>query len=269
MEVIYSSDRGQGVIKDDGGFDLEKGEAQLPQHHGNETDSNRPAGRKQLSMVSEQTYLEKITALLALAAFASSIAAMVMVGGTIVKTSSVLIYLLSPYSYFQQTRITDIRALKETNAALTGEVNQLAIENDNLNVAVGRLGESVGKLEDIETVMQAITETQGQSVESLKATVEDNRRNTERMETNIQASVLQNILSVVFSSDANGDYNLSDKETSTLIRSLRDVNGVQVDEKRFREVVKDKKGSVEGVVEILKDLLDEDSNSENAVFSFD
>lgn len=273
MEVVFSPEKGQGVVQQ--GVDLEIGQKPLHMEidggNGNEgtTSAMKSSGRKELAMVAEQTLLEKFTALVSFAAFASSIASMIMVGGTIVKTASVLIILLSPYSYFQQTRITDIRALKETYLTLKQEVNQLAVENDNLKEQVGRLDKSVGKLEDIENVMSAITETEGQSVDSLRATVEENVQNVERMEKNIRANVLQNILSVVFSCDGNGDYNLSDKETTMLIRSLRDVNGVNVNEKKFRKIVQDKNGSVEGVVEILRNLLDEDSNDNNAVFSFE
>lgn len=273
MEVVFSPEKGQGVVQQ--GVDLEIGQKPLHMEidggNGNEgtTSAMKSSGRKELAMVAEQTLLEKFTALVSFAAFASSIASMIMVGGTIVKTASVLIILLSPYSYFQQTRITDIRALKETYLTLKQEVNQLAVENDNLKEQVGRLDKSVGKLEDIENVMSAITETEGQSVDSLRATVEENAQNVERMEKNIRANVLQNILSVVFSCDGNGDYNLSDKETTMLIKSLRDVNGVNVNEKKFRKIVQDKNGSVEGVVEILRNLLDEDSNDNNAVFSFE
>ncbi len=273
MEVVFSPEKGQGVVQQ--GVDLEIGQKPLHMEidggNGNEgtTSAMKSSGRKELAMVAEQTLLEKFTALVSFAAFASSIASMIMVGGTIVKTASVLIILLSPYSYFQQTRITDIRALKETYLTLKQEVNQLAVENDNLKEQVGRLDKSVGKLEDIENVMSAITETEGQSVDSLRATVEENVQNVERMEKNIRANVLQNILSVVFSCDGNGDYNLSDKETTMLIKSLRDVNGVNVNEKKFRKIVQDKNGSVEGVVEILRNLLDEDSNDNNAVFSFE
>ena len=78
-----------------------------------------PSQRKSLSMIEEQTFLEKITLVLALAAFASSLASIVMEGNSaVVKAACILMIILSPYSYYQQTRITDIRALKSTYTAL-------------------------------------------------------------------------------------------------------------------------------------------------------
>ena len=220
-------------------------------------------------MLAEQTLIEKVVAVLAVIAVATSIAALVVVGGMVVKTAAILSCLLSPYSYYQQTRITDVRALKETFNALEGEVDELEEQNNRLNSSVQDLGQAVDKLEHIDTVLKALNETQGGSVESLKETVEMNRKTVETMEKNVRAAVLQNIISVVFSSDKNEDQNLSDEETTALIKSLEGINGVEVDDKKFLKIVKENNGSIDAVVSILKNLLCGNADMANSVFTFE
>lgn len=221
---------------------------------------------QQLSMVAERTWIEILVALLALAAFTSSVAAVAMVGGKTVRAACAIMFLLSPYSYYQQTRITDIKALKETYSALKGEVDSLAKQNKELTATVSRLSEVVGNLEDVEKVMEAISDTQGQSVESLKATVEENRKTVERMEGNINSKVIDNIFNVVRNCDANHDGTISDEETNLLIESLGNVRGVNVNAKRFKAIVEEGNGSVESVRKIIMELLDNEAG--DAAVSF-
>lgn len=302
MEVIYSPAAGVGVVQGDEGYDIERQSSTfVTGSHANaksalveielgdvdstqqqtESKEKDPKGRKELSTIKEVTFLEILTAILALAAFATSLWAIITIGFStstslnpvthletnLVKAASILIFLLSPYSYFQQRRITDIKALKETGEALTNEVDLLAKENDNLKETVTRLGQSVTRMEELEDVMAAIFETEGQSISSLQQTVATNRESVAQLEKNVRASILQNILEVVFASDTNRDYRLSDKEMKVLVQNLRDVNGVTVDEGKFREIVEENNGSVEGVVAILKDLVNEDV--EHSIFTFE
>jgi len=247
-------------------FDIEQGGASIAQEPNQDNGGRK---REKLSMLAEQTLIEKVVAVLAVIAVATSIAALVVVGGMVVKTAAILSCLLSPYSYYQQTRITDVRALKETFNALEGEVDELEEQNNRLNSSVQDLGQAVDKLEHIDTVLKALNETQGGSVESLKETVEMNRKTVETMEKNVRAAVLQNIISVVFSSDKNEDQNLSDEETTALIKSLEGINGVEVDDKKFLKIVKENNGSIDAVVSILKNLLCGNADMANSVFTFE
>jgi len=233
-----------------------------------------PSQRKSLSMIEEQTFLEKITLVLALAAFASSLASIVMEGGdsTVVKSACILMIILSPYSYYQQTRITDIRALKSTYTALKREVDRLAVSNKELKSSVERLNGTVTKLEDIQQVIEGISQTKGRSVESLLEAVKENKATVELMEKNVRAVVVQNILSVVFAVDEDGDRKLSKEETTKLIKSLQEINGVKVDEKKFRAMIKEKDGSIDAVMEIIESILYDDSAGDttaNTIIAFE
>jgi hypothetical protein len=225
-----------------------------------------PSQRKSLSMIEEQTFLEKITLVLALAAFASSLASIVMEGNSaVVKAACILMIILSPYSYYQQTRITDIRALKSTYTALKREVDRLAVSNKELKSSVERLDGTVTKLEDIQQVIEGISQTKGRSVESLLEDVKENKATVELMEKNVRAVVVQNILSVVFAVDEDGDRKLSKEETTKLIKSLQEINGVKVHEKKFRAMIKEKDGSIDAVMEIIESMLYDDSAGDTII----
>jgi hypothetical protein len=162
--------------------------------------------------------------------------------------------------------------LKKTYTALKGEVDQLAESNQELKLTIGRLGVTVTKLEEIETVIEGITQIKGQSVESLLKAVKENKETVELMEKNVRAAVVQNILSVIFAIDENDDRLLSKTETTNLIKSLREINGVMVDEKKFRAMIKDKNGSIDGVMDVIENMLDDSSSNEestNTIFTFD
>mmetsp|Transcript_14846 Transcript_14846/g.21789 ORF Transcript_14846/g.21789 Transcript_14846/m.21789 type:complete len:255 (+) Transcript_14846:117-881(+) len=221
--------------------------------------TGRPGRNKPLKMIAEQTLIEKAAGLLAFISVAMSLVAIITARGKFVTVAAILSFLLSPYSYWQQTRITDIRALKETQEALTGEVDTLNNENDRLNSKVEDLCVTVGKLEDVENALDEITKTQGQSVESLIETVDENKRILARMERNVRAAVLQNMVSVLIASDSDGDFMIGEDEMEGLLRRLRRVNGCRVNEIKFKEIVAEKDGSLDAILDIVRDVLNGDN----------
>jgi regulator of replication initiation timing len=96
---------------------------------------------------------------------------------------------LGPYAYWQQTRLTDIAALKETHKAIQAEVDRLHVENERLSSSIKELGESVQRLEDVELALDVITKTQGQSVGEFEDQVAQNRKILKSMKTNLKSSV--------------------------------------------------------------------------------
>ena len=104
---------------------------------------------------------------------------------------------IGPYAYWQQRRLTDVIALQETHKALAAQVERLGKENERLHETVVDLSETVDRLEDVEQALDVITQTQGQSVEAFEEQVKDNREILSKMQSNLKANVLQNLLQVV------------------------------------------------------------------------
>lgn len=246
-------------------IDIENGvEITLPSVESEPKDN----GRKKLSMVKEITAIEIAAGCLATISVATSIGAMIVAGSTAVNFAGILALLIGPYSYWQQRRITDIKALKETHEALLREVNILSEENQRLNGLVGDLGRNVEKLEDVENTLDYIQSMNIESVQEFKGQVEESRNILAAMRTNIKASAVQNVITVVLNSDKDGNYTLDPYETEALIENLKSINGMEMNEMKFRTIVSEQNGSINAVVQILQDIIDGDSNTTDGIFQF-
>lgn len=222
-------------------------------------------GKGFLKPVPETTPVERvamavggITVILSVCAIVTSFSLLVMLAGI----SSIL---LGPYAYYQQTLLTDIRTLKETRRALQEEVDTLEASNQRLTTNIDTMTESVNRLEDVDEALKAITETQGQSVEAFKKQVADTKNVLAGMKQNHKATVLQNLLTVIFRSDKDKDNLISELETTDLIRSIDNSSeGITVHEDRFRQAVQGK--PIQAVMDVLQNLLSDDTPSEERIF---
>ena len=228
-----------------------------------------PEASKPLAMIAERTILEKLLAGIAVISVTVSLVAMIIEGGLLVLSAGILTILLAPYAYFQQTRITDIKALKETYETAAREVSRLSHENKRLAGTVGDLRSAADRLEASEEALTAITETQGMSISAFSEQLEENKVVLEMMQQNHKASVVQNILSVVMGSDTNQDYIIGPDETNKLIERMDTVNGVKVDEAKLRKVISDHNGSVDSIMNVLSNLLGDEVPPEEAIFKLD
>lgn len=233
------------------------------------SETRKPGGSsKQLGEIAEFTMIEIAAGFLAFVSIGTSIGALVLAMDILwVRYAAVLCFLLAPYSYFQQKRITDIRALKETLETIVHEVDRLRDENERLSSTVNDMSLTVNKLDTIEDALDLLTNKETDSVQKLLDMVEDNKDILRQMEKNLKAAVLQNIVSVIISSDKDMDSVLGVKETEGLIKRLKRLDGVIVNEKQLKKIILDHEGSIHGVMIIVKEVLD-GTNDENVAISF-
>jgi len=208
--------------------------------------------------------MERAAGIVAGGAVATALVAMIIEQSAVVIVGGILSAIVGPYAYWQQTRLTDIKALKETQRAVQNEVDRLSEENKRLSKNIDDLTESVDNLKDIEDALDTITKTQGQSVSAFEQQVQENRANLEQMESNLKTSVLQNLISVVLSSDADKNEKLSDEEIDDLVRRIRNISGVEIHEDRFRGSLQGQ--SVDSVLNLVQNLLNDDTPKEERIF---
>jgi hypothetical protein len=84
------------------------------------------------------------------------------------------------------------------------------------------------------------------------------------MQQNLQANVLQNLLSLIFSADANQDNIVNDHEVDDLVRRMNNIQGVEIHETKFRNAIVGKE--VSAVMDVIKNLLNEDLPEEERIF---
>ena len=214
--------------------------------------------RTPLTLVAESTPLEKAAAALAVCSVATSIVAMIITQGTLVLIAGILSCLMGPWAYYQQTRLTDIRSLKETHEALEKEVDYLSNENHRLGKSIKGLTSTVGKLEDTEKALDAITETQGNSVKAFAMQVDENKEILDKMESNLRANVLQNVIDILIRSDNDGDFIIDDVEVDDLIARMERLQGGDMDDDKVRKIISDNNGDVNALMQIVKAVLEQD-----------
>jgi len=215
----------------------------------------------------EKTVGEKIALFGAGVAIATSVGAMVVAGSPLVIGAGLLSSGIGTYVYMQQSSLADVKALLEANAALSKEVDHFGGENDRLEGLVGSLSSSVKGLEDIESALEVLTSTQNQSIEEFKAQIKENRKILAKMESNLKGNVLQNMLSVIVRSDKDGDFTIDNEELEDLIKNMKDMNGVTLYEDRFRKAIKDSGGSLKAVMEVVRNLLMDEAQSDEPIFT--
>ena len=224
-----------------------------------------PSGGPLRSIV-ETTPVERVAGTVAVASVGSSIAAMIVEQTAVVLIAGSLSCIVGPYMYFQQTRLTDIKALKETHVAVQREVDILASENGRLKVIVADLSESLERLEHVEQAFEAVTQTQNNSISAFAEQVQQSREILQKMKLSHRDEVLQNIIEVIIRSDLDGNNDLNDKEVDTLMKRLRQINGVQVNEGKFQAAIKGGGRSLHAVMDVVKELVNEDVAEKDATF---
>lgn len=224
----------------------------------NPSSSGPPADFKEkgaLKPISETTPKERITFMVAAIASGTSALAMVMSQGLLVIGAGVCSIGITVYHYKQQTSLTDLAALQETQEAFSAEVDRLAAENQRLSESVADLADTVDDLEDVQNALDTITETQGQSVDSFEEQVAENRALLEQMQKNLKANILQNLLSVIIRSDKDNSMTIEENEIGDVIERIKNINGVMIDEKMFRSTVLKNGGSLQAVMDVVKSLI--------------
>jgi hypothetical protein len=221
-------------------------------------------GQGFLKPVPETTPLERVAAGVAAAAIVTALAAIIVEQSVLVVVGGVLSSIIGPYCYYQQTRLTDIRTLKETKEAITREVDRLEGENKRLVKNIDDMTASVDRLQEIDQALAVITQSQGQNIDAFAKQVEENKVILQQMKGNLKANVLQNLLSVILRSDMDKNFVMDAGEIDQLIRRIQNINDVKLNEVKFRQAIQGQ--SVSAVMDIVKNLLGSDVPPEDRIF---
>ena len=250
--------------------DIEMGGAVGGQTQGNgqtPTPTGEPKiGKGFLKPIPETTPMERVAAACAFAAVITALFAMIIEGSLVVILAGILSAVVSPYAYYQQVQLTDIRTLQETEMKMKMEVDRLTAENKRLAHNIDEMSESVQGLKDIGDALDVINEQQGQSVAAFAEQVEEQRKILNGMQNNLSAKIIDNLLSLAFGADQNDDQMIDPKEADDLIRHIQNMSGVTVKEEKFRQAISGQ--TADTVIDIIDNLLKEDLPEEERMFVF-
>jgi hypothetical protein len=181
-----------------------------------------------------------------------------------VLVSAVLGIILSPYAAFQQRKLTETEALRQTVEQFEEEVNYLEVENARLKNQVTAMEESVSKLQALEETLSTLQGVQGNSVTALEEQLQESKNILASMKTNTQGQILQNLISVLLATDVDQNMLLSDTEIQQLIENLEQVENIQLDENLIKTTIIEQGRSVAAVMEIARNVM----ANESAMFTY-
>jgi hypothetical protein len=223
-----------------------------------------PAMKGPLKPVTETTPVERMTGGIAAITAILALSAMVVESQTVVIVAGILSIIIGPYAYYQQTKLTDIRTLKATTAAVEEEVNRLKDENVKLSKTVDDLGVTIDELQDVGEALEVIQNTEDQSVSAFEKQVEENLEILAKMKQSTQGRVIQNLISIIYRGDSNQDNVICEAEAEKVILGVKDIPGVTVHEDRLRACIVGK--SIESIVDVVQNLLNENVPAEDQIF---
>jgi hypothetical protein len=178
--------------------------------------------------------------------------------GSLVDLMSLCVVLLSPILTVQGRKLRELGDLRHQHNVLRDNTSQLHEENNKLSASIGTLAVQTNKLQQVEKSLQVVATKSGHSVDRLVAMVNDNGNIQEEIIKNLQAQVLQQIMTAVVQTDHDRNFKLNAKEVDTLLFRLKHLPGVVVDEQIFRSYIKSDKGELTlgdvcGIARLLKD----------------
>ena len=125
---------------------------------------------------------------------------------------------------------------------------------------------STSSLQHLENALEDIQSLRGASLKQLEGQLEESKEILRQMDSNFKGELLQNLMTIIFALDRDGNMILSDEEIDDLIQTLEGMQGVQLKEDLLKQSIIEKGRSLEGIMEVARNLLSDDVPLEERFF---
>jgi len=187
------------------------------------------------------------------------ILAMVFKDNWLMYFSGILACLLASLVGTQQILITRMDKLRDVHNKLRDEVNRMTEENNELNGNVSGLQTEVNRVEDIEAQLEELAQDGNVQVNDLVGSVKENDITLKKQIKCVKASAAENILTTLLRTDRDGDFQITDREADNLIRRLKHLDGLRIEEDKMRAVFNQTGTSISNIMNFLREIDDENN----------
>lgn len=194
-----------------------------------------------------------------------AIISMAMNSANLVIAMGIFALISSGTAAWQRSQLMKLETLREVINKVRQEVNRLQIENNQLTATNTELEQQVDKVKEVEKGLNDVLTAQGEQVDTFVQTVKENQEILDKIKKKLEAKISQDILSVVMQSDRDGDFTIDPNEIDILVLRLKNAQGVELEEEKFKQMLKDGGYHVSTVLNILKDMMDSDKKEEDKV----
>jgi len=165
------------------------------------------------------------------------------------------------YSASLAVALEDSDSANQMQNAMRQTVNELGKQNDKLTQEREKLTGEVDRVGEIEAKLANIAEAQGANVSKLVNLVKRNKRYLKEMRQIEKSLIVQKLVELVIESDKDGDYNIDADECEILILRMNNFRSyIKVNKKNFKAELDKTGGSVAGIMNIVKTILDPDAD---------
>ncbi len=212
-----------------------------------------------LKNIPNWTVREKIVATVAGGSVISASLALIVASlNPVVLITGVLGIIIPPYSALQEQKITDCKAMRETNMVMELEMNNLKYNNERLREENEKLHAAVERLNDCKDVYATCQSMKNVSITELEAQLKDSRRTYALMKNNHMDDVIQNITDVMLAVDMDNDMTVSDDEIDRLTKQIEKINNVEIDDEAFKLKIIEYGRDFFAIGRLLEELMDDD-----------
>jgi len=232
-----------------------------------------PTGRKCLSCCKGAKSDKGVTGTPALIVDLVAVAGVVMAILSIVSSdlfladlAGGLLVVFCPYMAYQKRALSKLSTFREALNDLRAGVNEFMEQNNILSRNVTRLSNSVDELEQVESELGKLANTD--NVDRLVEVVTETKKNNAEMKKIMEASVVQQLITTVIRTDRDLDLKIGPIELKRLMARLDTTAGFDFHSDRFVALLGDTDQPVDisKIMMVIRNLKDDSLSDEDNVF---
>ena len=160
-----------------------------------------------------------------------------------------------PMVILNQYRIAKNKSIRGWINMLRDEVNTFAEENKKLTLSIDDLEKENDSLKEFEVGLTAIVGEQGKNVDELVRLVRENRETIDKMKIVVQGEIVQILVRAILVGDRDSNFSLDDKDVTTVLARLDNIEFLEVDKAKLRAFVKANDGKLGELLNLAYDIF--------------
>lgn len=189
----------------------------------------------------------------------------------LVDFACICLLVVAPLVVAQKFKLQSLGDLRGQHNALRQKCNVFAGENNKLHSTITGMEGQMERLSDVEEGLSKIANQSGTQVNRLVEIVKENGELQIKVKKALERQVMQGIVDAVVTSDKDGNFTLSPKETEMLKLRLKNIDGINLNEQNFNKMIASDENelTVPDVMNMVRNLLDDDIPRDRNVFTLD
>ena len=221
--------------------------------YGDDETSVTKASKRTFSLTALRYYCTPTT--IAAVTVVSCLLSIQFVDIVLVQIASVSTIITSIILAYQQRILKRLVSLRHQHNEVRKRLNYFRTERAKLHRTMDRLDEQAADLHFVPKELQQLSKSQ--DVDQLLEILEEQKSIQEKMREKINQQVMQDIMSIVVRSDRDRNWTLRPNEVETLIVRLGGLEQIDLNERRFRQIL-GTNPTLGNVMEVIRSLLERD-----------